>query len=782
MRKFMSKTSVKILAVFVILACGPIPLDLGEFFSLFYPENATSPTETNPYFYTPLVLNEDTEAYYTAAEEGKPKESLEQKLNVEAWQGHLKNKVGAKELQMGLYESGKLLGLVKKVKSIDAEAASYLQFCAEVDGNSPVQRYYWEEPVPVDSSKLVALYNQALSEKLQASSAFLKERYEFQFIKLGAILGLNKEVLDASKKGAISVKDQTFISEWSESRLAGIKMAMGDTAKAVCQFAQVFAKSPTRRYQADLSVRRLSTKWFEESLVFAKSDDEKANVYALWAIQPFQDGLHLGEKIYALNPNHPMLELVFAREINKNEKTFFAERNARIYIFDTKYTDDEGKIDEIKIDKAQKEGEQYIVQLQGFANTVLSEEKNKSLDFWRLSLAYLYYLKGDIEKGSALVAQMKVSENPFINKQAAFLEFEFLDKVYTPETESILMDKAAAFAEVKTFRDNNFRQKISESLYTFYIKPKTQKRSTWGWLTSCSTQDEHFENQDVKGFLALQMGATTGGEYGYELSKTQNFYVDTCSSGFLKKVIAFVHSSKLNPAEKKLVNYAHLEPEYLELALVRALVSEGDYAEASAQISKISDAYLELNGFTDYFYSDAKDFNFNKKTKGADPKYFLRNLADINTKVKANKATADELYALGKMQYNLGYFGNGWLLQKREKSELDLRYIEDISGNYYTNREAIASFEMALSMNPEIELAAKICYAGALCERNQYLVKFYEGYPEDYEKEEAYIANMKAQELPKFRSYFTKLWQNYQDTQYQKQVLKECQTYAQITR
>ena len=119
MRKFMSKTSVKALAIFVILACGPIPLDLGEFFSLFYPENATSPTETNLYFYTPLVLNEDTEAYYTAAEEGKRKESLEQKLNVEAWRGYLTNKVKAKELQMGLYESGKLLGLVKKVKSID---------------------------------------------------------------------------------------------------------------------------------------------------------------------------------------------------------------------------------------------------------------------------------------------------------------------------------------------------------------------------------------------------------------------------------------------------------------------------------------------------------------------------------------------------------------------------------------------------------------------------------------------------------------------------------------
>ena len=103
---------------------------------------------------------------------------------------------------------------------------------------------------------------------------------------------------------------------------------------------------------------------------------------------------------------------------------------------------------------------------------------------------------------------------------------------------------------------------------------------------------------------------------------------------------------------------------------------------------------------------------------------------------------------------------------------------DEIKTDYYLTENARKAFEKALSLNPEKELSAKICYAGALCERNQYLVKYYSEKPDDYNQSESYFAKMKKSELPKYRTFFTKLWKNYKDTQYQKMVLKECETYA----
>ena len=117
-------------------------------------------------------------------------------------------------------------------------------------------------------------------------------------------------------------------------------------------------------------------------------------------------------------------------------------------------------------------------------------------------------------------------------------------------------------------------------------------------------------------------------------------------------------------------------------------------------------------------------------------------------------------------------------MTQRGKSTSDLEYRDEIKTDYYLTENARKAFEMALSLKSDKELAAKICYAGALCERNQYLVKYFSEKPDDYNQTDAYLAKMKKNELPKYRNFFTKLWKNYQDTQYQKMVLKECETYA----
>ena len=772
-----TSNSFKILVIFILLACGPSPQEYGEYFSLFYPESANFPEQTKPYFYTPLLLNTESNIYVDSPTVSDV--SPDVKENVASWFDYFKGKVGKEVINNGLYGEKRSLGFAKSMKNLNPEASIYLQFSHEVEKETPIYTFDWEKPESMDTLKLLELNERAKNEFLLTKDDFLKERYLFQYVKLSAVNGKHQEILAEYPALVTQIKNKTFISDWSNSRLAGSKMAIGDTAQAVFDFAQIFSKSVSRRSQADLSVRRLNSKFFESALEFCKNDSEKSNVYALNAIQPFQDGLTLAKKIYSIDANHPMLELVTAREINKNEMLFFSEKNSNIYLAEPFFLNDKFKVDQKQIEAGKKKGESYLNEILDFTSLVSKDSKVKSKEFWYLSSAYLFYLNGDDEKANQLLSNLQNSNNLYIQKQVAFLQFEFSNKALNKENEAALISKLAMFTKVDNFRDNNMLIKMSETLYKFYTNESKEKKS-WGWFSSCTKPKGNKNGNQVKAFLALNIGATKSQEYGYQVNKNQDFYTDTCSAGFLNEVISFVKKPSNSKAEKSLISYSSLETDYLLLALGRRQIKEGDYTSALQTFQSISPNYLSQIGFDDYLEGEPKDFKVKNANENTSVVEYLKELVSLKQKTEDKIADAEAWFQYGKSLYNLSYFGQAWILTVRHKSEYDLQYEENKSSDYYSTDKAKKCFEKALSLKPEAELAARICYAGALCERNQYLVKFYANQPEDYEKQDAYTAEMIKNELPKFRSYFNKLWQNYRTTQYHKEVLKECLTYSEF--
>jgi hypothetical protein len=84
---------------------------------------------------------------------------------------------------------------------------------------------------------------------------FLKERYGFQAVKLAMILGQPEACVKLYNELILPLKTKTFISDWAFSRKAGATLALGDTAKAIYEFSLVFERCPSRRREADLSLR-----------------------------------------------------------------------------------------------------------------------------------------------------------------------------------------------------------------------------------------------------------------------------------------------------------------------------------------------------------------------------------------------------------------------------------------------------------------------------------------------------------------------------------------------
>jgi hypothetical protein len=371
---------------------------------------------------------------------------------------------------------------------------------------------------------------------------------------------------------------------------------------------------------------------------------------------------------------------------------------------------------------------------------------------------------------------IKVDGNPKLKKQVEFLAFELMDKAPSDQTEQKMLNTVASFADIKEFRDNNLLLKMSETLANYYLNKKEDKKNGWFW--SCSDDSDGVQGNFVKAFLAHSIAAGSDYGNGYQIGTTHNALIDTCSIDFLEKLIAFSQNKDLNINDKKLVELSNLEFDYMNLALARRQVLESEFEDASETLKLIPVQTLSANGFDENFASEAKDINLGKSAVKETPLIFVKKLADLKAKTSQKDASAADWYAYGKGLYNLSYYGQAWILTQRGKSTSDLEYQDEIKTDYYLTENARKAFEMALSLKSDKELAAKICYAGALCERNQYLVKYYSEKPNDYNQTDAYFAKMKKNELPKYRTFFTKLWKNYQDTQYQKMVLKECETYA----
>jgi hypothetical protein len=769
-----TKKALKLLAVFIILACGPMPLDFGEFYSFFYPENATSPENTQKYIYTPLFLNED-------AYENQPATNFDDSVNIEAWKKYLDDKISFAEIKKGLYEKQAMESLIAKVKSYgDTEAAEYLKFCSEIDKSIPLKENYWDETLPADTAALKNLYSTSKTRFSSVKSDFVKERYAFQAVRLAAVTAKPEQAINDYETLIVPIKNKTFISGWARSRKAGVMMNAGDVPQAICEFAQVFETCPSKRYQADLSVRRLEKPKFEEALGFCKNDKEKAAVYALWAIQPFQDGMSLVKKIYAIDPQHPMLELVTAREINKNEYGFFASKNAESFNNYGEFNDDNYNVDPKKVKAAEDKSSDYFKEIFDFVNTVIKDKKAKSNQFWLASAAYLSYLNHENDQAKKYIEEVKKEKvsNPYLIRQMAFLEIELADKTMNAENEAFLIQKIEGLKDVQSFRDNIVLVNASKKLSDFYAGKGEKVKKKGGWLKSCTSSDKQDKapGNEVKAFLAANIGALPPGEYGYQFSESKIKFIDTCSAAFLRKVIAFLPKTE---NDKKLVALADLKTDDLNLALVRRLTTDGAYQQAAEVVTKVPEETLLNAQFGEYFKESPTQIN-GKKPVGDDVLAFLKNMALYKKQTEQNPGNAEAWYQLGVGQYNLSYHGNAWLLIKREKSSYELEYGEVHKEDYYTTEKARSYFEKALAANPDAELGAKICYAGALCERNQYLIKYYEGRPDSYDEKEIddYYKKMVASELPGFRTFFEKLKTTYRETQYQKMVLKECETYS----
>lgn len=768
--------------------------------SFFQPEAATNLPGDQRYFFSPQLYNDPEWGSYQ-------EDTLLLDENSKAWAAYAGG-LSETLVSEAVYgeKAGPVAQLTARLKTRHPKALDYLNLAWRADDGlvNP-----WDaSPSAKDSTQLPAFLAAARQGYQQATDPFLKERYAFQAVKLAC------EQEDYT--GARNLYDQlvkplphkTFVSDWALCRRAGASLALGDTARAIYEFAQVFDRCPSRRRAAETSLRKNRIKFREEALTFAQTDHERAAVYAICAIQPGQDALTLLKQMVKLDPKNPLIELVMAREINRNEYYFFMDGSQYML---SSYS---AEPDSLGFVHRKDESGSYFEQLRSFA---LESAENKDLAngaFWYTAAAYLDYVVKDYKDAQTHLDQaaLLATHNTDLKKQQAVQRMLLLaaqTEEISPAVETQLVGYLEAFDTTQRFRLNNAFVSVCLQFARLYHH-KTETKG--GFLASCSrSKTEPVDGPSLAKAYLLSMLTTKAGYDTYFSSVTEATTVeDTVSANTIQATLAYASQSNPTDFDKRLLHLAGLSTDYLPLLYGRRLLMEHRYAEAAEAFTKINPKAWATEPFTTYFQQNPfavkmpalKAITRNQaiieeaETNTYTPVTFARRMAELEQQAKS--ATGDQAaelyYQLGCGAWNLSWYGNAWLLVKSywsageppvydvptNPTEKQRRFDALLHTDYYTTTTAGTYFEQSAKAAKTPALADRSAYMAARCEANGFAVEkaieqIRHGYV--YEEDSTFVKNMRSLRQSKYARVYTDFYRNHTHSRFNEEMIRECAMY-----
>ena len=242
--------------------------------------------------------------------------------NVDDWYQLLNGKVTKEDVFEAVYQLTAVEILDKKSKHPFVSALrkvkkegelQYLAFAKQYSNLNRSGIDHWER----EDSDLNQARSEAIGEALKRMKSTkekqLKRRYAYQAIRF-AFYNNDQELIEKLYNDHFKGKSELTIDHWADYYyLHTLKPGAERNSRA----AQIFAKVPSKSH----GIFYLYT-WkipVDETLTFARSDEEKANVMAMHAVRQKNRQLSTIAKIYELDADHPLLPFLIVRELNKVE-------------------------------------------------------------------------------------------------------------------------------------------------------------------------------------------------------------------------------------------------------------------------------------------------------------------------------------------------------------------------------------------------------------------------------------------------------------------------------
>ncbi len=655
------KNSIRILLVYLIststsLACGWYPFGEDVRFSLVNPAYFDN-GGMSPYYYNFLNYGES----YESTEANDP--------NVELWNEYCGGTLDPNaifEAVYGLGESELASGnskntMVQYLQKSDKEALEYLIFAKSC---SHLNDAYldWERESKGDYERSKKIL-EALKNSQKAKSRHIKRRYRFLAIRLAFYNGDQDQVRGIYKK-SFGGNPSDVIDYWALYFYATTKST---SAERNFDMARVFAYAPGKRFGA---LSRFSSKIpKEEVLAMATTNADKATVHAMYAVRNQGREMETIKAIQVLDADHPLLDFLLVREVNKLEDWMLTPR----------YTNFDPTLDprgyryeasqELILER-QKEDEEYARNLGAWIGTL----PNRSAD-WKFIEAYLKGITGDEKSALSILSKTNYSSE---KKSLLANRLELLFRVKANAKKSLSEEDQKLLMENKQEGYNLFLFAVARE-YEF----QGQMDLAAALFSHVNQRNEYYEGVSWRSGTGKH---TLSADYFYDwfLYMDAEYSVDEVQS-----VIDFAKatSSKNSKFDDWLHMYLEKEVDRLYDLLGTKYVRKNDMKTAISAFEKVDDSlwneypykfYLNANPFYANFYSEHEPTKMDtiRYTKLELAKQYQTYLEKAENPETKNRAYY--YFLVANCELNMSQYGNSWLMRRYFwTSSMRPNYLED---------------------------------------------------------------------------------------------------------
>ncbi len=737
-----------------------------------------------PFFFTFQTYFNDWEGQKFAKEE-----------NLKEWGSYFKNKGTVADLEYLIYKmpigeaeairdknkpalSNKAQdnGIAQQLmKNGDDEFINYLIYAKSCEPYATQRDYIWDGEIDEKSKKAHDdLIEEGLTAFYSCESDFMKLRYAFQIVRLARYAFDWDETIKWYEDLVPSLSQVNSIMKyWAMEHYAGALYNKGEYEKSAYYFSKVFDKSPSRRFSAHKSFAIKSDEQWKATLALCKNNDERATLYAMRAIKPYSNAVEEMQDIYRLSPQNKNLELLLIREIQKLEyemlgSSYNSEKEHN------KVSNYDYETDESSLVFPRKESQRYLEQLLSFAEKCADQRQVERPHVWRLAMGYLHFINGNTKSAMEVYDFLE-------RKNVGSEHFKHQVKVF----------KAAATIERLTKVDAK-----TEALAMEYLPILKSVRPTFSYASGVAEQANFL--LDKLAYLYQQQGEM-GKAYLCHKNGLYQLFIHPDLMVVNDLIKLYDRKDKLNDFEKMLVQPVFYKSEWIEgemryteenkdirnqLLEVKGtiLLAVNQLEDAIEVFKQLPDSYKKRSGnvSVDWEFPSQNEDRF--MLSNSDP-FFLytyrkhphrpapslnklgvaQKLYELEKLSKTDDENAAEHYfKLGNAHFEMSYHGNSWRAKEYYWTVSGYEEISENVYDFYTgfhgrgnqsfryNDDALEYLQKVMDLENENnkEWVAKACFVAAACQ------------------------SRKAENLKE--KYFKKLKNEYADTEFYQQAIREC--------
>ena len=658
-------------------------------------------------------------------------------------------------------------------KSRDLEALGYILYAKQVEPYVLGAGDEWEAPLR-DTAKMNKLAKNGLQLYNAAKKDFFQLKYAYQVVRLALYSGHHQEAIKWYDEYVATNNTPGVLQPLSLALKAGALFRSKQTTEAALLFSKAFSASIAKRVS-----NYISFKWCTDAktnrqqyLQLCNTNEEKANMLALFALGSVENELNTMEQVYDMYPGSEVLEVLAVREINKLEEKYFTralnkEQGGKTFYF---YWESRN------IDSSISESGKELKSLVSFLHKAAGNKAIKNPALFETAAAYGAFMMKDYAGAKKyLVSAEKMEPGEKLKDQwrltSLLVTINEKEKIDAAFEETLLPSlqwlKAKALSEpaenIGYFEVNQWK-KIYRDLLSEILAKRYHQQG-----------DYHKE--------ALCVGAAdmveTATPYDNNYTRGVMFLREKLDKIQVEKLYALLTGNQRSPFENFLIQRNPVTKAAVTEFAGTAYLREYDYVNALRWFNKTADKkalVINTDPFADLLY-DQEEPLATEATFKTDKRVFAETMIQLQKSISNDKANAAmHYYKMATGLYNMTYYGHAWKLVAYYRSGSDgyalPKNANRFEKEYYGCFTAHDYFEKALHASNDKNFKARCLFMMAKCSQKQVQRPRYEDYNYEWERLDAAVKTY----WPRFKNntYFPTFVKEYGSTAFYKEAYTSC--------